>query len=609
MPRSGVPFPTVLHIFCSTMENSRWQVGILRVSYRWKKDKGLAYERRGPYNNISPLQTTTMALACDPRLDWQNCSDEWKGQLSSFYYAACIWAAATCTTCIARAIGTYSRRGWPGQPDFLIIPQIISSMAFVAYTFGMAISGGKITSGAAEILWSLPLAIDAYCHVALSLLLRMIQNATPTQLLESKKLYSKARLFGFLLGVIPVAAAGGGAAIAGVRPELGRYSILLATIPAGVLNILFIVLMSSSLYKVKKSSARFPKKAKESIIYCLVYKSLWFLAFIPFLASYTSILSITSIGAWMFLMSWQMLFSNLSMVELCATVAKDQFTLKGMQKLRPKVVVTMNGITSEGATTEVTDAYKSSSSGGDECAGGICRPIHNVDVKVAREMAAPVWKNPPKSWRDLFTFPHPVNEWDARIHAFFATAVGAVILILGAVRPDVCAWYLYAWLIYGFLARMLCGPKFDPQAWFVVLFIVPHLKMKPIFVPGPPKRFAQFCGFAASSASFILYMIPVRIAANWVMGMLVVLTIVQGLHGICVGCFFWHLMVITGIFGEEVEAKSTAEFRMKTPGESATTANSSASRSRSQKPSAHASLYTMSDNEKSESGEGVPVEK
>ncbi len=51
----------------------------------------------------------------------------------------------------------------------------------------------------------------------------------------------------------------------------------------------------------------------------------------------------------------------------------------------------------------------------------------------------------------------------------------------------------------GFLARTLCGPRLDPQAYFV-LFV-----MRPIFVdrlnllsntfhPGPPKRLAQFMG-------------------------------------------------------------------------------------------------------------------
>ncbi|PRP86238.1 hypothetical protein PROFUN_05754, partial [Planoprotostelium fungivorum] len=214
-----------------------------------------------------------MSLACDPRLDWRNCSDEWKGQLSTFYYAACIWSACTLLTCTARAVGTYSRRGWPGQPDFLILPQIVGSAALVAYSFWLALSlsftATYVSSVATEILWSLPLALDAYSHVALSILLRMVQNASPSQLLESKKLYSKARIYGILLGMFPIAGMGGGAALIAYFPQYGRYSILLSTIPSALLNILFLVLMSLSLVEVKKTSARFPKKAKESIFFCL----------------------------------------------------------------------------------------------------------------------------------------------------------------------------------------------------------------------------------------------------------------------------------------------------------------------------------------------------
>ncbi|PRP83059.1 glutaredoxin/malate transporter fusion protein [Planoprotostelium fungivorum] len=515
---------------------------------------------------VSP-ETPTMSLACDPRLNWRTCSDEWKDQLSTFYYAGVTVYEIQLPNDCANSVHLVSQ-GWPGQPDFLLIPQIIGSAAFVAYSFGLAISGGYISSTAAEILWSLPLAIDAYSHVALTILLRMIQNASPHDLLESKKLYSKAMLYGALLGMFCIAGVGAGAALIAVHPQYGRYSILLSVIPSAVVNIVFLVLMSLSLLEAKRTTGRLPKKAKESIFFCLVYKTLWLPAFIAFCASYTQILSISSLGGWLALMTWLLLFSQLSMTEICATVAKEQFTLKGMQRLRPKVVITMGGMTSEGATIDATDTYKSSSE--EECAGGVCKPIHKVDIKIAKEMAAPVWSNPPKSWNELFSFPHPINEWEARVHGLVSGMVGEVILILAAVRPDVQAWYLYAWLIYGFLSRFLFGPKFDPQAWLVVLVIVPHLKLDPVFVPGPPKRFAQFCGLMASVISFILYMIPVRVAALWVLAMLVVLTIVQSVHGICVGCFMWHMMVVMGLLSEEMEARSTAEFKVRSPTDSIT---------------------------------------
>lgn len=58
----------------------------------------------------------------------------------------------------------------------------------------------------------------------------------------------------------------------------------------------------------------------------------------------------------------------------------------------------------------------------------------------------------------------------------FATMVGSVILILGAVRPDVTAWYLYAYMVYGFFVRTCFGARFDPQAWLIVLVLAPRFK-------------------------------------------------------------------------------------------------------------------------------------
>lgn len=65
----------------------------------------------------------------------------------------------------------------------------------------MATSEGRITSKAAELLWSLPLAIDTYCHFTLAFILRRIQSASPHELLRVDVLYRQSTIISAILGV------------------------------------------------------------------------------------------------------------------------------------------------------------------------------------------------------------------------------------------------------------------------------------------------------------------------------------------------------------------------------------------------------------------------
>ena len=49
-------------------------------------------------------------------------------------------------------------------------------------------------------------------------------------------------------------------------------------------------------------------------------------------------------------------------------------------------------------------------------------------------------------------------------------------------------------LAYGFVARVLTGPKLSPLGQLVTKGITPRLDVDPRYVPGPPKRFAQAIG-------------------------------------------------------------------------------------------------------------------
>ena len=58
--------------------------------------------------------------------------------------------------------------------------------------------------------------------------------------------------------------------------------------------------------------------------------------------------------------------------------------------------------------------------------------------------------------REVFSFPHPANEYAARMVAGMVVALSLVILLL-----DV-HWLMFL-LAYGFLARVLTGPTLSPM--------------------------------------------------------------------------------------------------------------------------------------------------
>src|SRR4249920_3400580 len=87
----------------------------------------------------------------------------------------------------------------------------------------------------------------------------------------------------------------------------------------------------------------------------------------------------------------------------------------------------------------------------------------------------------------LFWFPNPVNEVSSRL-----VAGGVVLLALTIIIFD--QPWLTALLAYGFVARVLTGPKLSPLGQLVTRVITPRLRVAPKLVAGPPKRFAQGIG-------------------------------------------------------------------------------------------------------------------
>ncbi|MGH9136980.1 MAG: DUF4395 domain-containing protein [Acidimicrobiales bacterium] len=152
----------------------------------------------------------------------------------------------------------------------------------------------------------------------------------------------------------------------------------------------------------------------------------------------------------------------------------------------------------------------------------------------------------PSSLRTLFSFPNPVNEVSSRL-----VAGGVVAMSVVAIALDV-RWLTIV-LAYGFVARVLAGPKLSPLALFVTRVVTPRLPVEPRPVAGPPKRFAQGIGAAFTvTAVALTYGFGQWTAAQVALGALTAAASLEAFAGICLGCKVFALLMRAGVIPEEV---------------------------------------------------------
>jgi Domain of unknown function (DUF4395) len=149
--------------------------------------------------------------------------------------------------------------------------------------------------------------------------------------------------------------------------------------------------------------------------------------------------------------------------------------------------------------------------------------------------------------RSLISFPNPVNEKAARVVAAGVLAMAVVTLAT--------AWYwLLIPLAYGFVARVLTGPKLSPLGRLATRVIAPRLgPEKP--VPGPPKRFAQGIGAVltlAAAALALSHPSQVSVPADVLLALLVVAAGLESIAGYCIGCRLFAGLMRVGIVPSRV---------------------------------------------------------
>src|ERR1700733_6666966 len=131
--------------------------------------------------------------------------------------------------------------------------------------------------------------------------------------------------------------------------------------------------------------------------------------------------------------------------------------------------------------------------------------------------------------KNFFSFPNPVNDKAAR-------TVAAVVLIEVIVTLATGWYWLTIPLAYGFWARVLTGPKLSPLGWTAMNVIAPRLGEK-VYVPGPPKRFAQGMGTGMASLALLFgVIIGNHTVADVFLIMFLPAAGLESIIGYCLGC-------------------------------------------------------------------------
>ena len=144
----------------------------------------------------------------------------------------------------------------------------------------------------------------------------------------------------------------------------------------------------------------------------------------------------------------------------------------------------------------------------------------------------------------LIGFPNPVNEKAARVVAGLVVLTALSALLLQA------EWLL--WLMaFGFLLRVLSGPRFSPFGLLATRVVAPRLGA-PTLVPGPPKRFAQGLGLAFSLSAALCVTLGAA-TVGWVLvGLLVVAAVLESVFAVCLGCAIFGRLQRFGLIPDSV---------------------------------------------------------
>lgn len=107
-------------------------------------------------------------------------------------------------------------------------------------------------------------------------------------------------------------------------------------------------------------------------------------------------------------------------------------------------------------------------------------------------------------------------------------------------------------LTYGFMARVLCGPKYSPLGRLATQVVTPRIKVQHRFVAGPPKRFAQAVGATFSIVASVLILFGAETAARVVIAGLVGAAFLESVFAVCLGCIMFGWLMRAGVVPDDI---------------------------------------------------------
>jgi hypothetical protein len=162
----------------------------------------------------------------------------------------------------------------------------------------------------------------------------------------------------------------------------------------------------------------------------------------------------------------------------------------------------------------------------------------------------------------ILGFPNPVNEVAAR-----SVAAGVVVFTVATLALSVTAgpgWlWLSAVLAYGFLARVLTGPKLSPLGQLATRVVAPRIGRAKL-VPGPPKRFAQGMGATMTLAAVVALALGHPLGTQVLLGLVVVAATLESVFALCLGCHVFALLMRVGLIPESA-CEACADIRLRQP--------------------------------------------
>ena len=117
-------------------------------------------------------------------------------------------------------------------------------------------------------------------------------------------------------------------------------------------------------------------------------------------------------------------------------------------------------------------------------------------------------------------------------------------VVLGGQR-----WVLLP-LAYGFVARVLTGPKLSPLGAFVTRLAIPLVGSPDKPVPGKPKRFAQGIGATLSTLAVVAWLLGSSMLATVCAAMILFAASLEAFLGICLGCVIYGRLAKLGVVAD-----------------------------------------------------------